>query len=105
MDRRDFLKSATGAVGAAAAAKMMTVRAQAASESTDTTGMMYRTLGRTGERVSAIGLGGYHIGKPSLSEQDSIQLIRQAVDFCQHIRFVHGCEPGRIIQIHGHSSD
>ena len=89
MDRRDFLKSATGAVGAAAAAKMMTVRAQAASESTDTTGMMYRTLGRTGERVSAIGLGGYHIGKPSLSEQDSIQLIRQAVD--RGITFMDNC--------------
>ena len=89
MDRRDFLKSATGAVGAAAAAKMMTVKAQAASESTDTTGMMYRTLGRTGERVSAIGLGGYHIGKPSLSEQDSIQLIRQAVD--RGITFMDNC--------------
>ena len=28
-------------------------------------GMIYRTLGRTGERVSVIGLGGWHIGQPS----------------------------------------
>jgi aryl-alcohol dehydrogenase-like predicted oxidoreductase len=41
--------------------------------------MIYRKLGRTGERVSAIGLGGYHIGVPA-GEQDSIRLIRSAVD-------------------------
>jgi predicted aldo/keto reductase-like oxidoreductase len=41
--------------------------------------MIYRKLGRTGERVSAIGLGGYHIGVPA-TEQDSIRLIRSAVD-------------------------
>ena len=38
-------------------------------------GMPYRTLGRTGEKVSAIGLGGYHIGKQA-DEQGSIRLIR-----------------------------
>ncbi len=42
--------------------------------------MLYRTLGKTGERVSAIGLGGFHLGKPSLSEADSIRLIRSAID-------------------------
>ena len=42
--------------------------------------MLYRTLGRTGERISAIGLGGFHIGKPSLSDDDSIRLIRTAID-------------------------
>ena len=42
--------------------------------------MSYRPLGRTGERVSVIGLGGYHVAKASVSEQDSIQLIRQAID-------------------------
>ena len=42
--------------------------------------MIYRTLGRTGERVSAIGLGGFHIGKPNLSEDESIRLVRAAID-------------------------
>ncbi len=42
--------------------------------------MIYRTLGRTGERVSAIGMGGFHIGQPKLSEDDSIKLIRSAID-------------------------
>ena len=40
----------------------------------------YRTLGRTGESVSAIGLGGYHLGKPYLSEAESIRIIRTAID-------------------------
>lgn len=42
--------------------------------------MLYRELGRTGEHVSAIGLGGSHIGKPGLQEAESIRLIHQAVD-------------------------
>ena len=42
--------------------------------------MIYRTLGRTGERVSAIGLGGWHIGFPSLTDKESIALIRSAID-------------------------
>src|SRR5262249_26593509 len=37
--------------------------------------MIYRTLGKTGERVSAIGLGGSHIGRPA-DEQDGIRIIR-----------------------------
>lgn len=38
--------------------------------------MIYRTLGRAGERVSAIGMGGFHIGQPKLSENESLRLIR-----------------------------
>ena len=41
--------------------------------------MLYRLLGRTGQQVSAIGLGGFHIGKIR-EEQDSIKLIRTALD-------------------------
>jgi aryl-alcohol dehydrogenase-like predicted oxidoreductase len=40
----------------------------------------YRTLGRTGERVSAIGIGGYHLGKPYLADSESIRIIRTAID-------------------------
>jgi predicted aldo/keto reductase-like oxidoreductase len=42
-------------------------------------GMIYRTLGRTGEKISAIGLGGYHIGVPP-DEQEGIRIIRSAID-------------------------
>lgn len=42
--------------------------------------MIYRLLGSTGERVSAIGLGGSHIAKPALTEAESIRLIHQAID-------------------------
>jgi predicted aldo/keto reductase-like oxidoreductase len=42
--------------------------------------MIYRILGSTGERVSAIGLGGFHIGQPQISEGESIRLIRSAID-------------------------
>lgn len=39
-----------------------------------------RQLGRTGEEVSVVGLGGYHLGKPDLSEADSVDLVREAID-------------------------
>ena len=42
-------------------------------------GMIYRTLGSTGVKVSAIGLGGFHIGKGK-DEQESIRIIRTAID-------------------------
>ncbi len=40
--------------------------------------MPYRTLGRTGEQVSIIGIGGAHLGLTS--EQESIRIVRTAID-------------------------
>jgi aryl-alcohol dehydrogenase-like predicted oxidoreductase len=39
-----------------------------------------RPLGRTGEMVSSIALGGFHIGNPKLASAEAIRLIRQALD-------------------------
>jgi predicted aldo/keto reductase-like oxidoreductase len=51
----------------------------ASLEGATSDGMIYRKLGSTGERVSAIGLGGYHIGVPK-DENEGIRIIRSAVD-------------------------
>jgi aryl-alcohol dehydrogenase-like predicted oxidoreductase len=42
--------------------------------------MLYRVLGRTGERVSAIGVGGWHIGLGAVNEDLAIRIIRGALD-------------------------
>jgi aryl-alcohol dehydrogenase-like predicted oxidoreductase len=39
-----------------------------------------RTLGRTGEQVSAIGLGGWHLALPHVDEALSIRIVRSAID-------------------------
>jgi len=47
-----------------------------------------RTLGRSGEKVSMVGLGGYHIGMQP-DEQESIRIIRTALD--SGINFLDNC--------------
>lgn len=41
--------------------------------------MIYRQLGKTGERVSALGLGGFHMGVPS-DPAESIRIVHAAID-------------------------
>jgi len=51
--------------------------------------MMYRTLGSTGERVSAIGVGGWHLGMKQVDEQLAIRIVRSAID--GGINFLDNC--------------
>jgi len=41
---------------------------------------LYRTLGSTGEEVSAIGLGGWHLGLKQVDEPLSFRIVRSAID-------------------------
>ena len=51
--------------------------------------MPMRTLGRTGVKVSLIGLGGWHLGFNFLDEQLSVRIIRTAID--NGINFMDNC--------------
>src|ERR1043165_4257456 len=81
MNRREFMK-ATIATGVLAAAGP---RAWADASSQD---IPRRKLGRTGETVSAVGLGGYHLAEKN-EEPDSIRIVRTAVD--RGITFMDNC--------------
>jgi uncharacterized protein len=48
-----------------------------------------RALGRTGEKVSVIGLGGFHLGKAELAEPEAIRIIRTGID--NGISFLDNC--------------
>jgi predicted aldo/keto reductase-like oxidoreductase len=51
--------------------------------------MSYRVLGGTGEKVSAIGVGGWHLGLKHVDEQLSIQIVRTAID--RGMNFMDNC--------------
>jgi aryl-alcohol dehydrogenase-like predicted oxidoreductase len=90
MKRRDFFKSAAvcGVASTLPIALAQDKQENAAmnqiplveSPGTRQGDMLYRTLGRTGEKVSAIGMGGFHIAKHGLSDDESIRLVRSAID-------------------------
>jgi|ERR1700690_1345169 len=40
----------------------------------------YRELGKTGEKVSCIGLGGFHLGLPRVNETDALKIFQSAVE-------------------------
>lgn len=49
----------------------------------------YRTLGRTGEKVSMVGIGGYHLGQSGISSEDAIRIVRKALD--EGVNFLDNC--------------
>jgi aryl-alcohol dehydrogenase-like predicted oxidoreductase len=48
--------------------------------STSSGPMLYRALGATGEKVSVIGVGGWHLGLPKVDEKLSISIVRGAIE-------------------------
>src|SRR5437868_9292774 len=79
MDRREFMKTA-------AAASVLTSLTETIAVGADS--VPQRTLGRTGEKVSIVGLGGHHIGRPK-DEQLGIRIIRTALD--KGVNFLDNC--------------
>ena len=59
-----------------------------AASQTISNGMPYRILGKTKQKVSAIGLGGYHLGHPP-DPADAIRIVRSAID--RGITFMDNC--------------
>ena len=90
MERRDFLKSAAVAgMGATIASNAQTKSpSSAAIKRHESPDMIYRELGTTGERVSAIGMGGYHLGKQP-DDAESIRLMHTGID--RGINFLDNC--------------
>lgn len=95
ISRRDLLRVASTsglvAVGLAASEgvfRPLLAQNESAQASIRSGEMLYRTLGRTKEKVSVIGLGGHHIGRPK-DEQEGIKIIRSAID--RGINFMDNC--------------
>jgi predicted aldo/keto reductase-like oxidoreductase len=82
MERREFLKSAA----ITALATKLSPYAEAADSAS---GIPYRTLGRTGVKVSIVGLGGHHIGRKYVSPEESTRIIRTGLD--SGVNFLDNC--------------
>jgi uncharacterized protein len=91
MERRDFLKSAAAGMAATTASLAQTPASSSTSPRSprpQSPDMIYRQLGTTGETVSAIGLGGYHLGMQA-NPADSIRIFHAAID--HGITFLDNC--------------
>ena len=79
--RREF-------IGMTAASLLMATALSGASAEDRKNGIPYRGLGRTGEKVSLIGLGGYHLARQS-DPEESIRIIRTGID--EGLNFLDNC--------------
>jgi predicted aldo/keto reductase-like oxidoreductase len=73
LSRRDFLQAGTAGLAVAS------MTAAAAARAVNAEGIPLRPLGRTGENVTMICLGGYH-SSVHQDENESIRLIQRAID-------------------------
>jgi uncharacterized protein len=84
----DDSMSRRGFFGLAAASILLAHGGQQSLRSDSRNGIPYRTLGRSGEKVSLVGLGGYHLGKQA-DPQESIRIIRTGLD--EGVNFLDNC--------------
>jgi predicted aldo/keto reductase-like oxidoreductase len=87
-DTADSGISRRGFLGFAAASIFFAGAEQHPAPLESKNGIPYRTLGRTREKVSLVGLGGYHLGKQA-DPQESIRIIRTGLD--EGINFLDNC--------------
>jgi aryl-alcohol dehydrogenase-like predicted oxidoreductase len=80
--------SRRGFLGFVTASTLLAHADQKVPSSESTNGIPCRILGRTKEKVSLIGLGGYHLGKQT-DPQESIRIIRMGLD--EGINFLDNC--------------
>lgn len=94
MHRRDFLKTVPVAAAAASVPAIAFATPanglMAVTDAGERKGdMLYRTLGKTGVKVSAIGMGGAHLSRKPLDEASAGKLIHAALD--RGINFLDNC--------------
>ena len=111
MERRDFIKAtavcvAAAAVGAAGPADIVAQAAEGdqpkptghvTSKIAEHPDMKYRPLGATGERVSLVGIGGFHLAKPGGANSDeAVRIVHASIDaginFCDNCWDYNGGE-------------
>jgi len=93
MERRDLMRATAAGVAAAAIGGAADVAGQTAqggqvkptgpvtSKIPEHPEMKYRALGRTGERVSLVGMGGFHLAKPGgASADEAVRLVHAGLD-------------------------
>ena len=100
MDRRDFIQTAAlggGVAATAGVAQAAPSPAPLASLPSNTVAdpadllfvsdpgerrgdMLYRGFGRSEARISAIGMGGFHLGKSVLTDDEAVRLIHEGGD-------------------------
>ena len=101
MERRNFLKQAAAAAALAglqsAAGQNVHLNSSLTGAAAHTSlpvvttvnGIGRRKLGRANAEVSIIGIGGYHLGLPNVTEQAAIRIVQTGLD--QGINFLDTC--------------
>jgi aryl-alcohol dehydrogenase-like predicted oxidoreductase len=104
MERREFIQAAaigasvaaTGAGAAMSAPALPTMRPADPADLPFVTDpgerrgdMLYRRFGRTDEKISVIGMGGFHLGKDAVTDDEATRLVHEGIE--RGITFMDNC--------------